>query len=146
MGDGKIKFGIGLLVGIVLAALFFMYFAPRYQTAESGGVLYKHDRWSGESWRHSDSGWKKVSQHDRDWDGIDDVLKAALNIPETNQARSQSLKQLRERYPVLKELSDEEILERIKMVYARDVLSNLYLESFLQIQRQNQTVKGRESD
>jgi len=134
MVNGKYKFGIGLLVGIILAALFFMYFAPRYQTVESGGVVYKHDRWSGDIWRYSDNEWKKVSQHDKDWKRMDEVLIQALNISGVEKVRAAALQQLKDKYPILKEFSDEEILERVKMVYAKEILSNLYLENFMKIQ------------
>jgi|GEM_PF-741492 len=134
MVNGKYKFGIGLLLGIILAALFFMYFAPRYQTVESGGIVYKHDRWSGDIWRYSDNEWKKVSQHDKDWKRMDEVLIQALNISGVEKVRAAALQQLKDKYPILKEFSDEEILERVKMVYAKEILSNLYLENFMKIQ------------
>jgi len=134
MGNGKYKFGIGFFVGILLAALFFLYFAPRYQAVDSNGVLYKHDRWTGDIWRYVDNEWKKVSQHDKDWKRIDDVLIQALNISGGDKLRAAALQQLKDKYPILKEFSDEEILERVKMVYAREILSSLYLENFMKIQ------------
>ena len=135
MSNGKYKFIIGFFVGIVLAALFFMYFAPRYQTVETGGVLYKHDRWSGDIWRYNDNEWKKVSQHDKDWKRIDEVLIQALKISGVDKVRAAALQQLKDKYPILREFKDEEILERVKMVYAREILSNLYLDNFMKIQQ-----------
>jgi hypothetical protein len=42
---------------------------------------------------------------------------------------------LREKYPVLKELSDEDLLERIKLVYSKQVLVNVYLDSWLKMEQ-----------
>ena len=133
MGNGKYKFGIGLFVGIVLSALFFMYFAPRYQTVDSGGVLYKHDRWAGDIWRYGDNEWKKVSQHDKDWKRIDEVLRQALNIQERKNERANALDHLRRKYAELKDVSDEDLLERIKIVYAKEIMNDLYLNDFVKI-------------
>jgi len=38
---------------------------------------------------------------------------------------------LREKYPALDGISDDELLERIKVVYSKIVLSQLYLNDFL---------------
>lgn len=134
MSSGKSQFAIGLLVGIVLTALFFMYFAPRYQIVESDGVLHKYDRWTGDTWCFCDKEWKRVSEHGDDWKKIDDVLAQALKISGVDKVRTAALQKLKEKYPLLKEYSDEDILERVKLVYAKEILSGLYLENFLKIQ------------
>ncbi len=47
----RTHFGIGLFIGIVVTALFFQFFAPRYDVIESDKMLIKQDKWSGNSWR-----------------------------------------------------------------------------------------------
>jgi len=133
MINGKYQFGVGVVVGIVSAALFFLYFAPRYKTVQSGGMLYKQDLWSGDTWRYADSEWKKILRHDRDWDRIDGVLRQALNIPERKTDRANALDHLRRKYTDLKDVSDEDILERIKIVYAKEIMNDLYLNDFIKI-------------
>lgn len=141
MANGKYKFGAGLVIGIVCAAVFFLYFAPRYQITKSGSMLYRQDCWSGDTWRFIDNGWKKVQQKDRDWNSIDQALRKALNIPESSKERKTALLELKKNYSTLNILSDEEILERIKIVYAREILGNLYLENYLKIQNKKNPVK-----
>ncbi len=133
MLNGKFQFGMGLVVGIVAAALFFLYYAPRYKTSQSGGMLYKQDLWSGDTWRYVGNEWKKIIRHDRDWEKIDEVLRQALNIPERKIERKSALTHLRGKYDVLQDVSDEDILERIKIVYAREIMNDLYLNDFVKI-------------
>lgn len=137
MLNGKFKFAVGLVLGIAVTALFFLYYAPRYKTMQSGGMMYKQDLWSGDTWRYTGNEWKKVLQHDRDWDKIDQVLRQALNIPERKNERAYALEQLRIKYDVLKDVSDDDILERIKIVYAREIMNDLYLENFVKIHGQD---------
>ena len=134
MAQGKHQFGIGLVVGILFAALFFMYFAPRYKTVDEDGVLYKHDRWSGNSWRFVDNGWQKMSQDERKWDDVDSELRKALKVPETVKARQNVLNRLRERYPKLKGVSDEDLLERIKFVYSKELMVGHYMQTIVNIE------------
>jgi hypothetical protein len=56
---------------------------------------------------------------------------AALRIPFADVDTDSALKSLQEKHPVLKDLTREELLERIKLVYSRQVLVNMYLDSFL---------------
>ncbi len=132
----KFQFAIGVLVGIVLTALFFIYFAPRYQIVERDGVLHKQDRWTGDTWCFCDKEWKRVSEHDDNWKNIDDVLVQALKHSGVDEVRKTAMQKLKEKYPLLKKYSDEDILERVKLVYAREILSGLYLENFLKIERE----------
>jgi hypothetical protein len=134
MAKGKHQFGIGLVIGIIFAALFFMYFAPRYTTVETDGMLYKHDRWSGNSWRFVDSGWQKVSQSEKNWEEIDSQLREALKVPATVKARKKVLARLREKYPALRSVSDEDILERIKFVYSKELMVGHYLQTYVNIE------------
>jgi hypothetical protein len=142
MAKGKHQFGIGLVVGILLAALFFMYFAPRYKTFEEGGTLYKHDRWSGESWRFDNNHWEKVVETQHNWKDIDSQLREALKVPETEKARKEVLKRLRERYPGLKEVNDDNLLERIKHVYSKELMIGHYLQTIVNLE---EAEKGKES-
>jgi hypothetical protein len=47
-----------------------------------------------------------------------------------------ALKQLQEKHPVLKDLPNDELVERIKLVYSRQVLVNMYLDSFVKMEQQ----------
>ena len=134
MSKGKHQFGIGLVIGIVFAALFFMYFAPRYTTNESDGMLYKHDRWSGNSWRFVGNEWQKVSSSEKDWEKIDSQLREALKVPATMKARKKVLARLREKYPALRSVSDEDLLERIKFVYSKELMVGHYLQTYVNIE------------
>jgi len=136
MGREKTYFGIGLVIGIVLAVLFLFYFAPRYTSVKAGDTLIKQDRWSGESWRFVDNQWKRIVGENHDWERIDRALAEALGIPADTPSRSNALDLLRKRDPILKDLSDEDLLERIKLVYSKQILVNMYLESFLKLEKE----------
>jgi len=127
---------IGLVIGVLLSGVFFYYFAPRYTTVKSGDTLLKQDTWTGRSWRLVDNEWKAVVGVNRDWDSIDKTLLAALRIPFAEVNTDSALVRLREKHPILKELPDEELLERIKLVYSRQVLVNMYLDSFVKMEQQ----------
>jgi hypothetical protein len=134
MTHEKAYFGIGLVVGIVLAGLFLYYFAPRYSTVKSGDNLIKQDRWTGGSWRFADNQWKAIVDADRDWTEIDQALRSALRLPFANVDTGSALVTLKEKHPVLRDLSDEDLLERIKMVYSKQIICNMYLDSFMKAQ------------
>ena len=135
MGKEKTYFGTGLVIGIVLATLFLLYFAPRYTTVKAGDTLIKQDRWSGQSWRFVDNGGKKIVGANHDWDKIDKALTGALGIATDTPSRTNALDLLRDKDPILKDLSDDELLERIKLVYSKQILVNMYLDSFLKLER-----------
>lgn len=135
MGREKTYFGMGLVIGIVLATLFLFYFAPRYTTVKAGDTLVKQDRWSGQSWRFVENQWKEIVGEDHDWDKIDKALTAALGIHTDTPQRTNALDLLRKKDPILKDLSDEDLLERIKLVYSKQILVNMYLDSFLKLQK-----------
>lgn len=145
MGREKIHFGVGIVVGLVLAALFFYYFAPRYITVKSGGVLIKQDRWSGRSWRFLDNEWKEIVNIDQKWRRIDQSLREALHVPAGGIDTTSALNMLRQRYPVLKDVTDNELLERIKLVYSKEILCNLYLKNFLKLEQESKTAKPVEA-
>ena len=127
----KSYFGIGLLVGAVIAALFLLYFAPRYTTVKSGDTLIRQDRWSGISWRFVDNQWKRIVYLDRDWNLIDRTLREALSIPTGGVERGTALHLLRKKYPALADINDDDLLERIKIVYSKAILCDLYLTKFM---------------
>jgi hypothetical protein len=136
MNSDKKHFLIGLIVGILLSGVFFYYFAPRYETVKSGETMLKQDTWTGRSWRFVDNEWKSIVGVNRDWDTIDKALVSALRIPFAEVNTDLALKQLQEKHPVLKELPDDELLERIKLVYSRQVLVNMYLDSFVKTEQE----------
>jgi len=136
MNREKIYFAAGIAAGIILAVLFLFYFAPRYTVVQGDGVVVKQDRWTGQSWRFVDNNWKKVAEGNHDWEKIDGTLREALQIPFIKVDTGSALTLLREKHPLLKEISDEELLERIKLVYSKQILCNLYLENFMKLQRE----------
>lgn len=135
MGREKAYLGIGLVIGIVLATLLLFYFAPRYTTVKAGDNLVKQDRWSGQSWRFVDNQWKRIVGEEHDWDKIDRALTGALGIATDTPSRTNALDLLRKKDPILNNLSDDELLERIKLVYSKQILVNMYLDSFLKLQK-----------
>ena len=98
--------------------------------------MLRQDTWTGRSWRLADNEWKSIVGVPRDWDSIDRALLSALRIPFAEVNTDQALKQLQEKRPVLKDLPNDELLERIKLVYSRQVLVNMYLDSFVKMEQQ----------
>jgi hypothetical protein len=138
MGREKTYFGMGLVMGIVLATVFLFYFAPRYTTVKVSDTLVKQDKWSGQSWRFVDNQWKRIVGEDHDWDKIDKALTGALGIETDTPSRTNALDLLRKKDPILKDLSDDDLLERIKLVYSKQILVNMYLESFLKLEKKSE--------
>jgi hypothetical protein len=138
MGREKTYFGMGLVMGIVLATVFLFYFAPRYTTVKVRDTLVKQDKWSGQSWRFVDNQWKRIVGEDHDWDKIDKALTGALGIETDTPSRTNALDLLRKKDPILKDLSDDDLLERIKLVYSKQILVNMYLDSFLKLEKKSE--------
>ncbi len=61
---------------------------------------------------------------------------AALRIPFAEVNTDSALVRLREKHPILKDVPNEELLERIKLVYSRQVLVNMYLDNFVKMEQQ----------
>ena len=141
MNREKLYFGIGLAIGIVLAFLFFQVLAPRYSTVPLNGEIVKQDRWSGKSWRFVDKEWKPISETEHDWDTIDKALRKALGIQNKGVNKEDAFKRLREKYPILRNCTDEEMEDRIRRVYSREVMTMLYLTKFMKME-QEQEVGG----
>ena len=131
MKNGKKSLILGLIIGIVLAFFYFQYFAPRYEIKKTAVSTIKIDKWTGESWRQVDNNWKKMINMDENWETIDKTLQEALKIPFVQVDSESALKKLRNKYPVLKNISDEDLLERIKLVYSKLVMVNMYLGDFM---------------
>lgn len=131
MRNGKKYLVLGIIVGLVVAFLYFHYFAPRYEIKKTGLSMIKIDKWTGQSWRFVDNNWKRILDMDENWKQIDHTLQGALKIPFAKVDTEVGLKKLRGEYPILKDISDDELLERIKLVYSKLVLVNLYLGDFL---------------
>ncbi|MEW6668923.1 MAG: hypothetical protein AB1512_27250 [Thermodesulfobacteriota bacterium] len=136
MNRDKAYFAAGLVIGVILTGLFMHYLAPRYTMARSGDMVIKHDTWTGESWRLVDNDWRIIRGVTHDWEKIDRALRAALHIPFAEVNVESALKTLKGKHAILQDLSDEELSERIKVVYSKYVLINLYLDSFLKLQGQ----------
>jgi len=131
MKNGKKSLVLGIIIGLILGVFYFHYFAPRYEINKTGLSTIKVDKWTGQSWRLVDNNWKKMLDMDEDWEQIDKTLQEALKIPFAQVDSGSALKKLRDSYPVLKEIPDDDLLERIKLVYSKQVLVNMYLGDFL---------------
>lgn len=133
MSKDKKYLVLGIIIGLVLAFFYFHYFAPRYEINKTDLSTIKIDKWTGQSWRLVNNDWKKMVNTDEDLAKIDRTLQEALKIPIpfAQVDTSSALKKLRDSYPVLKEISDDDLLERIKLVYSKMVLVNMYLGDFL---------------
>ncbi len=134
---------LGIVIGLVLAFFYFHYFAPRYEIKKIGPLSVKVDRWTGKSWRLVEDNWKSMLDVDENWERVDQTLQEALQTPVAQVDISRALTRLREKYPTLNDISDDELLERIKVVYSKIVLSKLYLSDFLDTEG---TDKKAESD
>ncbi len=141
MTSGKTKLIIGIVIGIILSFLYFHFFAPRYEIQKTAVFTVKIDKWTGESWRLVDNNWKKMIDMDEDWQLVDKTLGEAINIniPEAQVDSGAALKRLRDRYPVLKDIPDYDLLERIKLVYSKELLVNLYLKGFMNVEKAKET-------
>ena len=131
----KIQFVFGLFLGGMVTGVFLFYMAPRYTVIKAGDNILKQDSWTGRSWRYVGEQWKPVVGQRVDWEKIDTSLRQALHLPASSVDTQSALKALRNRYPILKDLSDEDLLERIKMVYSRKILCDLYLDRFMKTEK-----------
>jgi hypothetical protein len=122
---------LGIIIGLVLAFLYFHFFAPRYEITKTGLSTIKVDKWTGQSWRLVNDEWKVMLETDEDIEKIDNTLLEALHIPFAQVDSDSALKKLRDRYPALRDISDDLLLERIKLVYSKQVLVNMYLGEFM---------------
>ena len=111
-----------------MTALFFQFFAPRYDVMKSDDMLIKQDKWSGTSWRYEGDKWEKITDSTRDWKPVDRALMKALNIPDKSDTSSPDgqMASLKKKYPELENISNEDIMERIKYIYARKIMVDLY--------------------
>ena len=141
MTIGKKSLVLGIVLGIVLSFLYFHFFAPRYEIQKTAIFTVKIDKWTGQSWRLVDNNWRKMINMDEDWQLVDKTLGEAINIniPEAQVDSGAALKRLRERYPVLNDIPDYDLLERIKLVYSKELLVNLYLRGFMNVEKATET-------
>lgn len=137
MKDGKKSLILGVIIGIVLAFFYFQFFAPRYEIKNMAASTIKVDRWTGQSWRLVDNNWKKMAVMDEKWEMVDMALKEALQnalkIRFVESDTDEALQRLREKHPVLNEISDNELFERIEIVYSKLMLANSYLYDFMRM-------------
>jgi len=141
MSREKIYFAIGMTARIVLTSLFLLYFAPRYETTRMDEKLIKQDRWSGDSWQYVGNKWEKIVDLQRDWKSIDRSLLNALHITAPDIERNEALSLLRLKAPALDVLTDDELLERIKYVYAKEIMVTTYLRSFMDAENRKKAGK-----
>lgn len=136
MKKTKLYFVAGIAVGAILTFFCLNYFAPRYEMEKVGVSMVKTDKWTGQSWKYVNDSWKKIARTDQEWQEIDQALAEALNIPVSNNNTESAVRLLREKYPILKDIPNDELQERIKLVYSSQILRDLYLDDFMK--RQNQ--------
>jgi hypothetical protein len=133
MKNGKKTLFLGIIIGVVISYFFFNYFAPRYEIKKTAAFTMKVDKWTGDAWRLVDNNWKKMSDMDEEWELVDKTLCEAINmkLPIPKVDSNLGLKKLKDRYPVLKDIPDDDLLERIKLVYSKQVMVNMYLGDFM---------------
>jgi hypothetical protein len=132
MKGEKMHFIGGIVLGVFLSAIFFFHFAPRYETVQEGEVIFKQDRWTDRSWRLTNDEWEPLGgEGDRDWEEIDRALVTALRLPFADTDAYRALGKLQEQHPALAGVKREELLERLNVIYLRQVLVNMYLDDFL---------------
>ncbi len=141
MTSGKKSLICGIIIGIVLSFLYFNFFAARYDIKKTAASTIKVDKWTGQSWRLVENNWKKMSDMDENWELVDETLRKAINInlPGAQADSSVALKKLRDRYPVLKDIPDYDLLERIKLVYSKQVLVGMYLGDFMNTEKKSES-------
>ena len=135
MKKTKLYFVAGIAVGAILTFFCLNYFAPRYEMEKVGVSMIKTDKWTGQSWKYVNDSWKKIARTNQEWQEIDQALAEALNIPVSVENTDSALRLLREKYPILKDIPNDELQERIKLVYSSQILRDLYLDDFMK--RQN---------
>ena len=139
MDRNKQIFGVGLLFGIIITALFSIVFAPRYMVSNSDGVMIKLDRWSGETWQFASGNWARIDKSEQDWKEIDKALASALNMRDQSAKEdkhaSNLLKMLKEKYPILANVSNDDILSRINIVYSKAIITDMYLNNIEKIHK-----------
>jgi hypothetical protein len=133
MKKEKMTLIIGLVIGLAAAFFYFNFFASRYELKKEGLSVIKLDKWTGQSWSLVNNSWKTMSVMDENWEDVDRTLSEALKIPFAQVDSESALKKLKESHPNLKDIPDEELLERIKLVYSKMVMVNMYLGDFLKI-------------
>ncbi len=135
MKNGKKTLFLGIIIGVVISYFFFNYFAPRYEIKKTAALTMKVDKWTGDAWRLVDNNWKKMSDMDENWELVDKTLGEAINmkLPIPKVDSYLGLKKLKERYPVLKDIPDDDLLERIKLVYSKQVMINSYFGDFMKV-------------
>ena len=140
MASGKKSLILGILIGIVLTFLYCNFFT-RYEIKKTAVSTIKTDKWTGQSWRLVDNNWRKMINMDEDWELIDKTLGEAIkiNIPEAQVDSKAALKRLRDRYPIFKDIPDYDLLERIKLVYSKQLLVNFYLRGFMNVDKAEET-------
>ena len=98
---------------------------------KSNSVIIKQDKRSGDSWAYEGNEWKKIKGNKVSWKSVDNALIEALNTPDI-EGENNSVDQiavLKKKYSFLNKVSDEDIMERIKYIYARKIMLDLYFST-----------------
>ena len=134
---------LGIIIGIAISAFFFNFFAPRYEIKKTTATTIRIDKWTGRAWRLVEDNWREMIDIDEDWVLIDETLQKAINIyfPEFKVDSSAALKKLRDKYPVLKDIPDYDLVERIKLVYSKQVLVGMYLGDFMKTNKKQESAE-----
>ena len=143
MKKEKMTLIIGLVIGLALAFFYFNFIASRYEIKKEGLSIVKLDKWTGQTWSLVNDNWKKIVVSDENWEEVDKTLSEALKIPFAQVDSQSALKKLKESYPALKDIPDDELLERIKQVYSKMVMVNMYLGDFLKVSDGDRTETGK---
>jgi hypothetical protein len=131
MNREKIIFAVGLGVGILLAVLFLLFFAPRYATLTRGDTVIKQDTWSGRSWRLTGGGsWEEVREAGNRQEQIDRELRKALTVVIDQNRVREATGRFKEMFPALREIPDEELLARMSALYSTEIMSAIFLENY----------------
>jgi hypothetical protein len=133
MKKEKMTLIIGLVIGLAAAFFYFNFFASRYEIRKEGVSTVKLDKWTGQSWALVNDNWKKMTVINESWEEVDKTLTGALKLPFAQVDTGSAQKKLKESHPVLKDIPDDELLERIKLVYSKMVMVNMYLGDFLKV-------------
>jgi len=85
-----------------------------------------------------------MTNMDDDWALIDKALQDAIQIslPVAEVDPGVALKKLRDRYPVLKDIPDYDLLERIKLVYSNQVMVGMYLGDFMKTDEEDASTEN----
>jgi hypothetical protein len=131
MKKQKITLVIGLIIGLAAAFFYYNFSASRYEIKKDGTSIVKVDKWTGKSWSFVNNNWKIIRENYEEQDEVEKTLIKALGLTVAQVDTEAALKKLKENYPLLRDIPNDELLERINLVYSKKVIANMYLSDFL---------------